>query len=298
MQIRVRIYPDHDLGPCFNEENKIQVLCCECPGSAICDSVTRVILSGWWVISHCGGVDVLTHCAERIFSAALRVIPARSWLPGVLEEGVNFLHLRPISGRLEVDFSEKNFLKGAFKTAHPGTFIPNDNDHSSGAALPHSLTGAVCVKQFYFTVGGNTSLKRYRGLDEQSLIFTEALCLDWAVILLDLTYAFIEEFQSMHGGFQGCIPTLCFVEAAIVDCQAGAKYFLVEEWIDTAKAPFTKYINNGLPVPCVPRDASVEVRNTADFLCFAQHVQFKFTEGLVYTSDYQGMSTNAASYVQ
>ena len=68
------------------------------------------------------------------------------------------------------------------------------------------------------------------------------------------------------------------------------KVFLIEEWINTSKAPFTKYINNAHAVSCIPQTAPEELKNIANFLCFAQHVQYNFTSGRMFTSDYQGMS--------
>jgi len=226
------------------------------------------------------------------FSAALRVIPVRSWSADALKQGVNFFGLHPISGRLEVDLSINKSLKGSFKTSHRGSIILDNGE------LPQSLLGVVCVKQFYLTEAGRVGIKHQSGPEERSLICTEALCLDWAVILLDLTYSFVKDFESEHRGFPGVIPQLRFIEAAIAECQVEQKYFLIEEWINTSEATFTKYINNGLPVSCVPRGAPIEVQNTANFLCFAQHVQFQVTGGLVYTSDYQGMSAYVSGYVQ
>jgi hypothetical protein len=216
------------------------------------------------------------------------VIPTRSWGKGVFEETINFLALDSASGRLEVDFSPEGTLKGTFKTSNPGTIFLN------GGELPQSLQTNVCVKQVYFTHPGTIGIRRHEEDEEASLISAEALCLDWATVLLDLTYGFIKDFESAHGHFPGDIPHLRFVNAAIAESQKGPKkkYFLIEEWINTSKAPFTKYINNGLPVSCVPEDAPAEVQNLASFLCFAQHVQFHLSGGSVYTSDYQGMPTD------
>jgi hypothetical protein len=116
---------------------------------------------------------------------------------------------------------------------------------------------------------GKSGIRCYKGSEERPLICLEALCLDWAVILLDLTYGFITDFESKHSEFPGVLPHLHFVEVAIAERQDPEKYFPIEEWINTSKTSFVKYINNGLPVPCVPCNASAEVKNTADFLCFA-----------------------------
>ena len=225
-------------------------------------------------------------------SVSLRVIPARSWSANSLKEGVNFLGLPAVSGRVDFNLSIDNSMKGSFKTSHRGSIVLDNG------VLPQSLSGTVCVKQLYFTEAGLGKARRYKGSEEQTLIHTEALCLDWAIMLLDLTYAFVEDFQSKHGNFPGVIPHLRFVETAIAEDQVMNRHFLIEEWIDTSRTPFTKYINNGLPVSCISHSAPTEIQNIANFLCFAQHIQFHVTNGQVYTSDYQGMSINIIGYNQ
>ena len=84
------------------------------------------------------------------------------------------------------------------------------------------------------------------------------------------------------------MPHLHFVEAAIAECDTG-KLFLIEEWINTSEAQFKKYINNVHAVSCIPQQAPEKIKNIANFLCFAQHVQYQVTEGTLFTSDYQGM---------
>lgn len=113
--------------------------------------------------------------------------------------------------------------------------------------------------------------------------------MDWAGILLNLAYSFIEDFEDRED-FPGTIPKLQFVEAAMAEACGEEKIFLIEEWINTSEAPFIKYINNGCAVSCIPQTASEDIKNIAKFLCFAQHVQYKFTSGSMFTSDYQGMS--------
>jgi hypothetical protein len=63
---------------------------------------------------------------------------------------------------------------------------------------------------------------------------------------------------------------------------------LIEEWLGESVG-FIKYINNGHPVSWVRTDAPKEAHRIAEFLCFAQHVQYNQTNGLAYTSDYQGL---------
>ena len=211
----------------------------------------------------------------------MKIIPTRIWSAEALTP-VNFLSLPSTPGRLDVNLEITAALKGAFKTAHPGFIIPDPN-----GVLPPPLSGKICIKQVYFSGEGGV-VKRYRPTEEQTFIHSEVCCLDWAKILLDLTYQFVETQQEDKGDFPGIIPKLRFVEAAIAECDLG-KIFLVEEWIDTSTKPFMKYINNGRAVSCVPQHASEEVQNIANFLCFAQHVQYQVTKKTIFTSDYQGM---------
>ena len=113
--------------------------------------------------------------------------------------------------------------------------------------------------------------------------------MDWAKILLDLTYQFIKHTEDEKGAFPGTIPKLRFVEAAIAEVSGGTKFFLVE-WIGTSEEPFMKYINNARAVSCISPRAPEKIQNIANFLCFAQHVQYHVTQGTLITSDYQGMS--------
>ena len=133
------------------------------------------------------------------------------------------------------------------------------------------------------------TVKRYGIKEEGSYILSEVACLDWAGILLNLAYSFIEDFEDRED-FPGTIPKLQFVEAAMAEACGEEKIFLIEEWINTSEAPFIKYINNGCAVSCIPQTTSEDIKNIAKFLCFAQHVQYKFTSGSMFTSDYQGMS--------
>lgn len=227
-------------------------------------------------------VPILIFYPVKTFSVTLRVIPSRPWSSTALQK-VDFLSLPSVAGFLDVNLEIIPSLKGAFKTAHPGSI-------TSDVALPPPLSGKVCVKQLYFTEAGGI-VKRYRGTEEQGYIYCEVCCLDWARTLLDLTYKFIQDFEEGVKHFPGTIPRLHFVEAAVAKSRV-EKFFLVEEWIDTSQAQFIKYINNGRATPCVPKNAPEETLNIANFLCFAQHVQFQVTGRTMFTSDYQGMSLN------
>lgn len=223
--------------------------------------------------------SLLTCYTAKTFPVDIKVIPKRQWSRAALTK-VDYLALPSIRARLDVDLEINPTLKGAFKTAHPGSVTPING------VLPSPLSGRVCVKQPYFCEAGGP-VRRYELTEEQDYIRSEASCLDWARILLDLTYQWIEECTEDCGDFPGTILELRFVNAAAAE-HGMDKIFLIEEWIDTHEAPFTKYINNARAVPCVPWNAPEEVQNIANFLCFAQHVQYDVTGTLMFTSDYQG----------
>ena len=225
---------------------------------------------------------ILISYLAPLFKVALQVIPTRSWSPEALTQD-GFSSLPSVPGYLDVTFEESSTLKGTFKTAHPGSVILSNN------TLPPPLSGKVCVKQLYF-LNEAGKIRHYSASQEESFIHSEAVCLDWAKLLLDLTYKFIEDTEDEKGEFPGIIPRLRFVEAAIAEVDGRAKFFLVEEWNDISKEPFIKYINNARAVPCVSPRASEDIQNIANFLCFAQHVQYQVTQGTLFTFDYQGMT--------
>ena len=78
---------------------------------------------------------------------------------------------------------------------------------------------------------------------------------------------------------------------ALVRNLSTPKAFLVEEWINTdnGNRQFIKYLNNRVPhhisdsVPQAPKAWEI-----TDFLIFAQHIQWKKSHYLAFTSDYQG----------
>ena len=127
-----------------------------------------------------------------------------------------------------------------------------------------------------------------RGREEHSKLVKELICLDWGAILLDLTYQFVEDAVVEYGEPPLGIPKLHFVQTVLAQDDLNDKSYLIEEWIDDT-VEFVKYINNGLPVACVQPNASERVHQIAEFLCFAQHVQYNETNGQAYTSDYQGL---------
>ena len=185
---------------------------------------------------------------------------------------------------MEVDLDIQKGLTGTFKTAHHGKIIFH------ATAIPTCFGEKVCVKHPY-QQKSTGAIARYRESEEYEMVVKELVCLDWATILLDLTYGFIAEAVLEHGDPPREVPKLRFVRAMLTEAPTlknSTKHFLVEEWVGSTKA-FTKYINNGRPVSCVRPDAPKEDHQIAEFLCFAQHVQYNQTGGLAFTSDYQGL---------
>ena len=216
---------------------------------------------------------------SRVF---LKVMPVRTWSRDIFREKLNLLQIERVQGHLEANLDLEIMQKGAFKTAHPGQVSTTEPNK-----IPACFSGKICVKQVYSKrIRG--SIGRLGGAEEYSKIVKELICLDWGAILLNLTYQFIEEAVADYGEPLGGIPDLRFVRAMLAQETEREKSYLIEEWInDTTE--FIKYINNGCPVPCVQPDAPEEVHRIAEFLCFAQHVQYNETNGYVYTSDYQGL---------
>jgi hypothetical protein len=104
-------------------------------------------------------------------------------------------HCRRLRGALEVDLSPDSIIgDGSFKTAHFGQFLP---DH--GMTLPSTFRSQLCVKQFFFdSLTGKSkqpNRKRYRGLSEFAMVYTEFTCLEWASALLCMVYHFMESEQ-------------------------------------------------------------------------------------------------------
>jgi hypothetical protein len=191
-------------------------------------------------------------------------------------------------GILSVNFAKGLMAKGSFKTAHPGRIRLDDNvDH------PPFTNGMVCVKQIYEKRGEEgEKIGRVPGRYEANALSVECNVLQWASILLDMTYQFVEREITLRGEPHFQIPRLRFTKTmvALVKDAATEKAFLVEEWINTDEVDnvYTKYITNCHSQPVVPVAAHQDKHDIATFLVFAQHVQWQKTYHLAFTSDYQG----------
>ncbi|KAG1904188.1 uncharacterized protein F5891DRAFT_916344, partial [Suillus fuscotomentosus] len=129
-------------------------------------------------------------------------------------------------------------------------------------------------------------------------LFREANVLYWAKALLGLVYNFINRaIAGIPDPPPFNIPRVRFVEVglALSYSQGSSKStiktgvlhagFLLEEVID---GDFTKFIHNMDPDPLL--DPDQDGYDFAQFLAFTQHVQYTKTGGLVFISDYQGIT--------
>jgi hypothetical protein len=189
-------------------------------------------------------------------------------------------------GTLDANLSTALMRRGAFKTAHPGEiqFQKGTNPF---------IDGRVCVKQVYESKEDDaTRIIRLRGREELEKLSVECNCLRWASILLDLTYQFVNREVKKKGKPSLHIPELRFTRTmiAIVRQHSKQKVFLVEEWLDLGVDGhrFQKYLSNHFSRSCVPHTAAPEAHTIAEFLIFAQHVQWEKTGCLAFISDYQG----------
>jgi hypothetical protein len=168
-------------------------------------------------------------------------------------------------GTLKVDFSKKLMKKGSFKTAHPGEI------RFQGATNPYAGE-KVCVKQVYEKkVDSPAAMIRLKGRHELEKLSAECNCLRWALILLDLTYQFVDHEVKKKGNPPLPIPRLrfpCSMIAIVVE-SSKEKVFLIEEWLDLAKHPFEKYLGNRLPESCLSDDATTNAHEITKFLLFS-----------------------------
>ena len=194
---------------------------------------------------------------------------------------------------LQLDFSPKNQKKGGFKLA------------SFGTASQHVFNNTfdVCAKQSFYqkrtttdTVGQDDAIEvthniPHDGVTQIRNLSMEISCLVWARVLLDLVYKFIEKGITLHGEPPFHIPQMRFVDAALavehnMAESTDGRVFLVEEVIGGGEGRFRKYVNNVSAVPVPFGMGDDEER--AQFLTFAQHVQYFKTKKLAFVSDYQG----------
>ncbi|KAF6746858.1 hypothetical protein DFP72DRAFT_822486, partial [Ephemerocybe angulata] len=128
--------------------------------------------------------------------------------------------------------------------------------------------------------------------EELRHIIQECNILYWCSTILTLTYHFIDSKMQEKGDPPFRIPRLRFVKSGFCYAKSDSskinRGYILEENIT---GRFVKYIGSLFPRPTTRggtqllSEAELE---TAEFLCFTQHVQYLQTKGYGYISDYQG----------
>jgi len=158
-----------------------------------------------------------------------------------------------------------------------------------------SVSTQVCVKQGFYTNPNSSSRHIYDGPRQAEMLTMELNCIGWASALMTCVYDFMKESETGAGSPTFDVPHMQYVQCGLAISKpeghhAGHTAYLLEEYIDTDKTSgknwFVKYLNNSSARPRQFDDPRQTLR--AEFLSFAQHVQFWKTEGLAFVSDFQG----------
>lgn len=200
---------------------------------------------------------------------------------------------------ISVDSDPKSMIgaAGSFKTCHPALLhtasLTPTTSTSDEPSLQATIFTArqVVAKRVFFRKGEGKKRHRFSKEDELGKTLDEANCLYWATCLMSLVYIFVDEMietKTVKAAVADQVPRLRLVHAAVAipddtSDHAGAATYLLEERIE---GKFIKYINNNSAVPTYHLRGFEE--KIGLFLCFAQHVQHRLTNEVVYLSDFQG----------
>ena len=198
---------------------------------------------------------------------------------------------------LRVNWDPESQVSGTFKIASFGT---TETPLFGGST-------DVCIKQAFTTKTRNIPTKAGRIVPvEQKILLdrqgqlqslvTEINCLVWSRALLEMTDQYVLQEITIRGKPPMEVPRFRFVRAALaIERQessglggiAGGRVFLVEELIPAnTEGDFRKFIHNNSAISNYFADSDDE--NRAEFLAFAQHLQFWQTGRLLFVTDFQG----------
>ena len=182
---------------------------------------------------------------------------------------------------------------GNFKTASVGY---------TSVSVFDSVSTQVCVKQGFYVDPNSSTKKIYDGPRQAEMLTMELNCIGWASALMTFVYDFIKESNTDIGFLPFDVPHMQYVQCGLAISKPEDNHpshsvatrthsaYLIEEYIETEKTSgknwFIKYVNNSSAKPRLFKDPKKNLR--AEFLSFAQHVQFWKTEGLAFVSDFQG----------
>ncbi|KAG2049521.1 hypothetical protein BDR06DRAFT_893687, partial [Suillus hirtellus] len=186
---------------------------------------------------------------------------------------------------------------GSFKICHPALLhtasLTPTTSTSNEPSLQATIFTAkqVVAKHVFFQKGEGKKHHRFSKEDELGKTLDEANCLYWAMCLMSLVYIFIDEIietKIVKAAVADQVPHLQLVYAVVAipdntSDHAGVVTYLLEERI---VGKFIKYINNNSTVPAYHLQGFEE--KIGLFLCFAQHIQHRLTNEVVYLSDFQG----------
>jgi hypothetical protein len=145
----------------------------------------------------------------------------------------------------------------------------------------------VCIKQCFYRNPGSTDKHLYGKNDQIEKLCGEINCIRWAAAAMHLVYEFIDFELAAYGPAPFEIPRMRFVNVALAVAQNSEQdIYLLEERIGDDDGEFRKYIPNNSALPLPTSNADERVR--ADFLSFAQHVQYNKTKQMIFVSDFQG----------
>ena len=177
---------------------------------------------------------------------------------------------------------------GQFKVARPGIITPPVFGASS----------KVCLKQCFFVHPESRERITYDSARQAEQLTTELNCMGWGSALMASVYDFIASCAGDLGPPPFEVPQMRFVQCGLaLDTGNDRTAFLLEEHIDLTAANgswFVKYINNSSARPRVFSNKEKACR--AEFLSFAQHIQFWKTNGLAFVSDFQGATGRCHCY--
>lgn len=103
---------------------------------------------------------------------------------------------------------------------------------------------------------------------------------------MDLVYKFIEQQVKQRGKPPFIIPTLRFVRSAVIVARSPENIVLLAEELIEGK--YLKYMDNQIAAPFEDIIDPDELHR-ANFLAFAQHVQWMKSNGRVFVTDFQGI---------
>ena len=102
-----------------------------------------------------------------------------------------------------------------------------------------------------------------------------------------LVYEFVDSELCIRGPPPFELPRMRFVNAALAVAQNEQRdVYMLEEEISDVDGSFEKYLTNNSAIPLPTMDP--KRRSRAEFLAFAQHVQYQQTKQMVFVLDFQG----------